>query len=345
MRRILAIIILVALVVPVKANAFTPPDAPQNVQKLMPDNSDNFGEGLLYILSEALRVFRPSAIEAIKTCVSLVAVSLLAGMLSGLSESSVPVISITGTVTIGVILFQPVSVFIRLGTQTIQQISQYGKLLLPVMTGSLAAQGALSKSAAVYTATVFFDTLLSSVISNVLIPIVYVYLCLSVICKVSTQPLLEQIKNFLKWLMAWTLKTVLYVFTGYISITGVVGGTTDAAMLKATKLTISGVVPVVGNIISDASEAVLVSVGMMKNAAGIYGLLVILAIWIGPFIQTGIQYLMLKLTSGICEMFAVKPMSDLVKDFSTAMGLVLAMTGTECILFLISTICFMKGVA
>ena len=184
----------------------------------------------------------------------------------------------------------------------------------------------------------------SSAISKILIPIVYIYLCLSVVCRVFSQPLLSQLQNFLKWLMTWALKIVLYVFTGYISITGVVGGTTDAALLKATKLTISGMVPVVGNIISDASEAVLVSAGIMKNAAGVYGLLAILAIWIGPFIQIGIQYLLLKLTSGICEMFAVKSMAELMKDYSTAMGLVLAMTGTECLLFLISTICFMKGV-
>ena len=116
-------------------------------------------------------------------------------------------------------------------------------------------------------------------------------------------------------------------------------------MLKATKLTISGMVPVVGNIISDASEAVLVSTGIMKNAAGIYGLLAILAIWIGPFLQIGIQYLLLKLTSGICEMFTVKSISDLVNDFAAAMGLILAMTGSVCLMFLISTICFMKGVS
>lgn len=346
MRTIAVIIMIVAFVaVPVNASAFTPPDAPQNAQKLMPDETEDFGEGLLHIISEALNVLQPSFAEAIRTCISLIAVSLLAGILSGFSVNTSSVIAMTGTVTIGVILFQPVRVFLQLGTQTVQQISQYGKMLLPVMTGAMAAQGAVSKSGAIYAATVFFDTLLSAAISDVLIEIVYIYLCLCIVSKVFTQPLLLQMKNFLKWLMTWTLKTILYVFTGYISITGIVGGTTDAAMLKATKLTISGVVPVVGNIISDASEAVLVSAGIMKNAAGIYGLLAVLAIWISPFIQIGIQYLLLKLTSGICEMFAVKQMSDLIKDFSSAMGLVLAMTGTECLLFLISTICYMKGVA
>ena len=104
-------------------------------------------------------------------------------------------------------------------------------------------------------------------------------------------------------------------------------------------------VPVVGNIISDASEAVLVSAGLLKNAAGVYGLLAIISIWIGPFLQIGIQYILLKVTSGLCEMFAVKQISGLIKDFAGAMGLVLAMTGSICLMFLISTICFMKGVA
>jgi len=156
---------------------------------------------------------------------------------------------------------------------------------------------------------------------------------------------LQDMGKFLKWLPTWALRTILYIFTGYIGITGVVAGTTDAAMLKATKLTISGAVPVVGNILSDASEAVLVSAGLMKNAAGIYGMLAVIAIWIGPFVEIGVQYLMLKITAGICGMFAPKQTSELIADFSAAMGLLLAMTSAVCMIFLISTICFLKGVA
>jgi len=89
----------------------------------------------------------------------------------------------------------------------------------------------------------------------------------------------------------------------------------------------------------------LVSAGLMKNAAGIYGLLTMIALWIGPFLQIGIQYLMLKVTTGICGMFGSKKMVGLMKDFSSAMGLVLAMTCAVCLIFIISTICFMKGVS
>ena len=147
----------------------------------------------------------------------------------------------------------------------------------------------------------------------------------------------------IKQIISWSLKTLLTIFTAYLSITGTVSGTTDAAALKATKVTISSFVPVVGSILSDASEAVLVSVGIAKNAAGIYGIFAILSIFLSPFLKLGTHYLMLKATSSICSLFGSKNICNLINDFSTAMGLILAMAGIVCVFLLIATICFMKG--
>ena len=137
----------------------------------------------------------------------------------------------------------------------------------------------------------------------------------------------------------------LYVFTGYVAITGVVNGTVDASAVKATKLALSGAVPVVGSILSDASETVLISAAFVKNSAGITGLFAILSLWIGPFLQIGVQYVFLKLTAGLCGVFGDTKASDLVKDFSSALGFLLAAVGTMCLLLLISTFCFMRGIS
>jgi stage III sporulation protein AE len=345
MRKILiAILCILLMSVPVRADSFVAPTAPEDAQKLMPRETEDFGEGLWFVISSAINTLQPAFAAAVRTCVSIIAVSLLASLVSDLGLSIKPVISLIGTVSVGMLLFQPARSLISLGIQTVNQISQYGKLLLPVLTGALAAQGAATTSGSLYVATAFFDTLLSSAVSDLLVPMVYIFLAVSIVCNLFEQPLLQQISKFIKWMITWGLKTVLYVFTGYISITGVVSGSADASMLKATKLTISGMVPVVGNILSDASEAVLVSAEIMKNAVGVYGLLAVIAMWIGPFLQIGVQYLLLKISSGVIQMFGVKQMAGLVKDFSSTMGLVLAMTGTMCMIFIISTICFMKGV-
>ena len=145
--------------------------------------------------------------------------------------------------------------------------------------------------------------------------------------------------------MTWSLKIVLYIFTGYLTVSGVVSGSADAAAIRATKLAISGVVPVVGGIISDASESILVSAGLMKSAAGLYGFFATLAIWIGPFVKIGVQYLMLKITSAVCGVTGAKHPTMLIDKLTSSMGIVLATTVTMMLLILISIVCLLKGVS
>ena len=63
-----------------------------------------------------------------------------------------------------------------------------------------------------------------------------------------------------------------------------------------------------------------------------------------PFVKIGIHYLILKGTAAIAGIFAPKNISELIGDFSGAMGMLLAVTGSVCLLLLISTVCFLKGV-
>jgi stage III sporulation protein AE len=250
---------------------------------------------------------------------------------------------LTGAIALAFLFLEPVSTLIQLGADTVQQISDYSKLLLPVMTTALAAQGGTTTSAALYTGTAFFNALLTTVIANVIVPTIYLYLALCIAHSALGQELLKKIRDNIKWAMTWLMKWILYIFTGYLSITGVVSGSVDSSVLKAAKISISGAVPVVGGILSDATETILVSAGLMKNAAGVYGIFAVISICIGPFVKIGMQYLLLKLTAAITDTLDYKSVSALVQDFSTGMGFVVAMTGTVCVLLLVSIVCFMKG--
>ena len=78
--------------------------------------------------------------------------------------------------------------------------------------------------------------------------------------------------------------------------------------------------------------------------AAVTALLAVLAVWIGPFLRMGAQYLVWKGATALCGLFAPKRLTGVVSDFSTAMGLLLAMLGTVCLFWLVSTVCFLKGV-
>lgn len=341
---LLVVILIFSLAIPASAAELTAPTVPQSGREVMPEKTDSFGDGLLKLLENALGQLQPDLKEASRVSLGVVAAVMMVSLLQSFSGSVKTAAEFAGTTAIAAGLLLSANSLIRLAAETITEISEYGKLLLPVMTAAMAAQGGVSSSAALYTGTALFDAVLSSLISRLLVPMVYLFLALAVANSAMGEDLLKQMRDVAKGLISWCLKILLTVFTTYIAITGVVSGTTDAAALKATKVTISSVVPVVGGILSDASEAVLVSAGLMKNAAGIYGILAVLAVFLSPFLKIGVHYLILKLTAALCALFGAKRLTELIGDFSTAMGLLLAMTGSECLLLLISTVCFLKGV-
>lgn len=323
---------------------FTAPPVPESGESFMPRRAETFAEGLLQILGDAVEAFRPDLAEACSVCCSVLAIVLLMAIFHQFPTNTCKIVDFSGTAAIAALLLSGTDTLVRLAADTVVELGEYGMLLLPVLTAALAAQGGVTASAAMYAGTAAFSTVLSHLISRILVPMVYMYLALSAANCALQEEILKKIQDFIKWIMTWSLKIILYVFTGYISITGVVSGTTDAAALKAAKLTISGFVPVVGGILSDASEAVLVSAGIARNAAGIYGILAMISVCIGPCLRILGHYLLLKATEALCSGFGSKPCSLLIGNFSTAMGFLMAMTCSMGIMHLISTVCFLKGV-
>jgi len=341
---ILIILLLFSMAQPVRALDLTAPTVPESGAEWMPERADSFGEGLWQLVKAAVGAIHPDIREAASVCLTVIGILLLCSIVCGLSGSTAKAADCIASVAVGTLLLQNTHSLIHLGTQTVTEMSEYGKLLLPVMTAAMAAQGGVTASAALYSGTALFLNVLSNMISSLLIPMVYLFLALAVAHGALGEEILKKLRDLLKWVMVWCLKIILYVFTGYMGITGVVSGTTDAAALKAAKLTISGVVPVVGGILSDATESVLVGAAVVKNSAGIYGILAVCALCIGPFCRIGVHYLLLKLTAMLSTVMGSKGLSELIGDFSGAMGLLLAMTGSVCLLLLISTVCFLRGV-
>lgn len=326
------------------AEGFTAPNVPESGKALMP-NASTLSEGLSMILQDVIPLIRPDLYEASKVCLAVIAAVMITSVIQSFSKSQKEVCDIVGTASIAATLLLSANSMIRLGSDTVVEMTEYGKLLIPVMTAALAAQGAIGTSAALYTATMGIISLIGTAMSKLLLPMIYLFLALAIASGATGQDMLKQFRNMMKDGISWFLKTVLTIFTTYMGLTGIISGTTDNTAAKITKAAISSVVPVVGGILSDASESVLASAAMTKNAVGLYGLFAILAVFLNPFIKIGCHYLLLKATGAVCAIFGSKTMTELIGDFSTAMGLLLGITGSVCLLLLISTICFIRGVS
>lgn len=344
-KAVILLIILLLTVLPVRAMDITAPPAPGHIEKYIPEETGSFMDGVWRILRDAIFTLDPQLKEAVSVCVAIIAAVMVSSYISAMSEKTHQITNLITTLVICGLLLRSTDSFIKLGIQTVNEIIAYGKLLLPVMTTGLAAQGAASTSTALFTITSVFLNILSVIAARIMIPFLYIYIALFVCGCVTNTPAIANLQKLMKWGMTWTLKLVTYAFTGFLGITKALSGTVDASAIKAAKLALSGMIPVVGNVISDASESVLLSAGILKNTAGVYGMLVVLSLLVNPFFQIGVHYAVLKLTGGICGLFGSKETVALLQNFAAAMGYILALLGTVSILLLLSTVCFMKGIS
>lgn len=344
MRLLIVFLCFCCMILPVSGLEIEAPEVPQAGKEWMPKNTESLLDGIIELVEHVFSAVSPDIREASNACTTMVAAVLVISLLETVCSQAKSAAQTAGVVTIVLLLLQSTNSLIRLASDTILEMSEYGKLLLPVMTTALAAQGGVSSSAALYAGTAFFSSILQSLLGSALIPGIYLYLALCSANGATGEKLLKSMADLLKGLMTWFLKILLMIFTTFLSLTGVISGTTDAAALKAAKVAVSSFVPVVGGVLSDASEAVLIGAGVLKSAAGIYGILAILALFLYPFLKIGLHYMVLKLTAAVCDLFAGSRVTEVIHGFGNALGMLLGMTAAVCVMILVSTVCFMRGI-
>lgn len=236
-----------------------------------------------------------------------------------------------------------ISSLMELGRETVERLVDFDRVLIPAMTTAAAASGFMTGAASRQMAALLCVNLLLSLMKGVLIPLVYLYIAACTGAAAADHPGLGEIAAFVRWLVQTALKWLLILFTAYLSVSGVISGTADRAAAKLTRFAISGMVPVVGGILSDAADSVLAGAGLLRSAIGVFGTLTVLAFCLTPFLRLGVQYLLYRIASTLTAALTGGGLSSLMDQLGAAAGLILAMTGTAALLTLISVMVTTAG--
>lgn len=295
------------------------------------------------LLSRALLHGTDYLHEAVRMAAMALAVCLICGICTVFEEAP-QALRLAGALGLATVCFGGVGNLIAAARETVESLALFSASLLPALSAVAVSSGAIAAAPAIYGVTVLFADLLFGCITRLLIPMLCIFLALSLANTALGGNLLRQMCTALGWLIRTALKAILYAFTAFLSITQVISGTTDALSARAAKAALSSAVPVIGSIISDASDTLLASAGLLKNSIGIFGMLGILAIAVLPFLRIGISYLVMKLCGGLAGIISGDAMPEMIGAIAETLGLLLAMTGTCALLLLISAACSLKAV-
>lgn len=285
--------------------------------------------------------------QNLKTAASLIAIAMLCA-LSGSLCSGKPLkeyINIAGCCAAAVSLLGSVDSIVGQTVSALNQLSDYSKAALPAIFTAAAACGAVGSASAKYAATCLALDVLMSLSQKLIIPLVYSYLALAVAGSVFPNSLLSNTAKLTKWMAVTVMTAMTIAFSAYIGMTGLVAGSIDATAIKTARTVISTSLPVVGGIISDASGAVLSAASVIKNSAGVFGLIAVCALCAGPFAVLSVRMLVLKAAAAASDMVPNSRLSGLISSVSAAMGLLLGLLGCCGIMLFISITAGIKAVS
>ena len=306
----------------------------------------DFGEGVQGILDNLSQKSGGALRAAVGTAAQLLAIVLLCALVGHFApDAPVDAVTLAGVLAVTAACAGSLHSLLRLGSETLDQVRVFANVLLPAMTAATAATGAVSGAAALSGATVLFSDLLINLTDRLLLPLVYAYLALRAADAAVGGESLGRLAGLVSWIITNSLKWLVLGYIAYVSVTGVISGSADSAKIRAAKLALSGAVPVVGSIIADASETVLVGAAVLRTGLGVFGMLVVLGICAYPFLRIGAQYLILKLSAALSAAIGEKRLVGVIDAVSSCMGFLLALTGAQALMLLVSCVCAMKAVS
>lgn len=352
MRRLLFLLLAVlalttaayAVEIPDSAREYLPRELVQSVER---EDSLLLG-GWAYLCGTVRSALTEVLRSGVRSCAMLMLLSLLCGAAEGLSDGAgadaVRFVPYFGVLGASLLTAGDLTALIGLGAQTVDELGVLGKLLIPTVAAAMAAGGCVGTASVWQVGTLFVSDVLLTVTREMLLPLVYCYIALAAAGALLPRGGLDVLAGGVKKLLSWGVCGVTILFTAFLTLSNVLAGSADKAAVKAGSFVISSVVPVVGGILSEATEAVLAGAGALRGTVGTLGVFAVLAVCAVPLLRLAVQFLFYRAAAFLSAMAGCEALQKFIDRISGAFTLVLALTASCAAILLVALLVAMTMV-
>ena len=273
----------------------------------------------------------------------LIAIALLCSLASAVCPGSkIPeTMELISCCTAALLLAGSLDGVITQAADSLNCLSDYAKAAVPAFFTALAACGAAVSASVKYASVTFATDVFMTISQRFILPLIYAYLAVSISGSLFDSSMIQTVSRVTKWCAVSAMTVTSTAFCLFISLSGAISASADAAAVKTAKTVISTALPVVGGILSDSAAAMLSAAGVIKNSAGIFGLIAVCAICAGPFSVLSVKMLVFKACSALSELSCGGKYAKLLSNVGTAFGMLLGLVGSYGMMLFLA---FMSGI-
>ena len=207
----------------------------------------------------------------------------------------------------------------------IDGLGAFLSVYIPAFAGIMAAGGQTAAAAAYSSIITVAVQAFIQIFTLVIFPLASCIMGISVAGSVNPDLHINNIAELMKKIVNWCLVFIMTIFGGVLSIQGLVGAAADSVSMRAVKFTVSGTVPIVGGVVSDALLAVKGSIGVIKAATGSYGIIASAAVMLPVVVTLLLFRIMFVAAAAISDTFGTSRITTLLRSGESVLSVIVAM--------------------
>lgn len=282
----------------------------------------NFFNKLLNILGKETK----TAVSNIGIIMIVIIIhSILVTISDGLGNKSVSQIAYFAEyIIIITLVLNNFSDIINMTKESITNLVGFSNSLIPLLLTLMLTTGAIVSAGVIKPILLLLINFIGNFIVDFILPLTIIGTTLGIVSKISNKVRIDKISKFMKSAGVWILGIIMTLFVTVLSLEGSITETVDGVTAKTTKAAVSTVIPVVGKILGDATDAVIGCAGILKNAVGFVGIIVIIGICALPIIKLALLSFTYYIASCVCQPIADEKIIGLLDSIGDTFKILLA---------------------
>ena len=250
-------------------------------------------------------------------CGLLLLSALIAAFSNGKGQGAFTTAS---TLCVSAALVSAVVPLIRKVSETIEALTHFMLSFIPVFSGVIAVSGRPASAAAYQTVTFGAAQLFAQLASSLILPLLGIFLALCTVGSVTDGVDVKAVAQGAKSLAMWVLGLCLTVFVALLTLQSLTAGAADTVSTRAVKFVISSAIPVVGGALSEAYGSLSGCLGLVKSAIGVFGVIVMAAVFVPILAQVGMSMLACGIAAAVGELLGENRAAGVIRSVSSALS-------------------------
>lgn len=224
---------------------------------------------------------------------------------------------------------------VAIAGEVLQKQIDFMKVLMPSYFLAVAWSGAGIASAAWYELVLFLIAAIQWLYRNLLIPLVRVYILLSMAGNMAKEDMLSRMTELLKTGIGWGTRSLIGIVLGFQMLQGMVLPYADAVKTSGVQKVLQ-VIPGVGEGASAVTKMILGSGVLIKNTMGAAAVLILILLSLVPLLKLTVLLLLYRVVAAIIQPVGDKRLVACISSVADGQKLLLGMVFSSLALFLIT---------